>query len=137
MPYTALYITTSDITDSIARRFVSANDSRLDTWMERTDDEVDAVAMAINVSPENIQTPIHPRIKEYAIAYYCFLIFQDAYGCNEVEDDDNDIYKLKLTYYADRCAALRNQLTKEMFLYESGTDIPASGMVNSAVIWLA
>ena len=138
MSYTALYIANTDITDSIARDFITNSDSRLDTWMRNTDDEIKALALSLGVSIESIVTPVNYRIKEYAIAYYCFALFQDCYGENEVEDNANDIYKIKLEWYANRVNALRGLISKEMFFYEATANIPASSMVaNTGIIWVA
>jgi hypothetical protein len=141
MTYTPLYIATTDITDSIARDFVSGNDSRLDIWMERTDEEVQALAMSLGVGVSSIVVPVNYRIKEYAISYYCFHIFQDCYGKNEVEDNDNDIYKLKLSYYNERVNFLRPQITKDIHQHCDYRPVPiADGQLHTdlvSITWLA
>jgi hypothetical protein len=136
MAYTALYIATTDITDSLARDFVNGSDARLDTWMQNTDEEVQALALSLGVTVDVIYTPLNYRVKEYAVAYYCFLLFQDTYGENTVEQDENDIYKKKLEWYANRVDALLPQITKEMFIQSVDTLTPVQ-MVNTGVLYRA
>lgn len=117
MPYTAKYIATTDITDSVARDFVDLIDPRIDTWMTNVDLELESIAQEKGVAPEQIEkTPLHYKIKEYSIAYYCFLVFQDCFGENEVELATQEVHKQKLDYYLNKCNYLRPNLTKEMFI---------------------
>ena len=136
MPYTAKYIATTDITDSAARDFVSGTDSRLDTWMTNTDLEIESIAQEKGISASLIEkTPLHYKIKEYAIAYYCSLIFQDCFGENNVEVSENEVYKEKLKYYLEKCNFLRPNLTKEMFYYE-GTSLTPADRISGGQIWI-
>lgn len=136
MSYTPKYIATTDITDSLARDFISGTDTRLDTWMTNTDLEIESIAQEKGVSTALIEkTPLHYKIKEYAIAYYCSLIFQDCFGENNVELAENEVYKAKLTYYLEKCNFLRPNLTKEMFYIEGSTLTPAD-RISGGLIWI-
>ena len=136
MPYTAKYIATTDITDSLAKNFIDGTDSRLDAWMTNTDLEIESIAQEKGISTTQIEkTPLHYKIKEYAVAYYCSLIFQDCFGMNTVEIEANEAYKAKLTYYLDKCNFLRPNLTKEMFWVE-GTSLGASDRISGGQIWI-
>lgn len=136
MAYTAKYITTAMITDSIARDFISGTDTRLDTWMENTDLEIESIAQEKGVLAANIKiTPLHYKIKEYAIAYYCFLVFQDAFGENDVAVSENEVHHMKLKYYLDKCNFLRPILTKDMFWQESA-NLASEQRVSGGVIWM-
>lgn len=136
MSYTAKYITTSDIGDSLARDFVAGTDSRLDMWMSNTDLEIESIAQEKGITASLIEkTPLHYKIKEYAVAYYCFLIFQDCFGENSVELAENEVYKAKLTYYLEKCNFLRPNLTKEMFYVEGSTLTPAD-RISGGQIWI-
>ena len=72
MAYTPLYITTADITDSVARDFITDVDTRLDTWMQRTDENLKSLALSLGVQPSQIYTPVNYSVKEYCIALLFF-----------------------------------------------------------------
>jgi hypothetical protein len=129
------YITTSDITDSTIRNFVSGTDSRLSAWMANTDAEIESIAQERGLQATDIQTPIHYKIKEYAIAYYCYLVCQDCWGENTVDIPEQEVYKVKLDYYLQKCNFLRPNLTKNMFSYES-TSLSASDRIGGGQIWI-
>jgi hypothetical protein len=135
MPYTAKYITTSDVTDSVARDFINGTDSRLDTWMTNTDREIESIAQSMDLSASEIETPIHYEIQKYAVAYYCFLIFQDAFGENAVEVDGQEIHEKKLKYWLEKCNYLRPTLTKAMFS-TVGTSITSRDRIGGGQIWI-
>jgi L-ribulose-5-phosphate 3-epimerase UlaE len=135
MPYTAKYIATTDITDSIARRYISGSDARLDTWMTNTDLEIESIAQEHGLSTESITVPIHYKVKEYAIAYYCYLIFQDVFGSNEVENPEQEIHKMKLEYCLSKCNALRQMITKEM-LSVTSSSLSAHERIHGGQIWI-
>jgi hypothetical protein len=135
MPYTAKYIATTDVTDSVARDFINGTDSRLDTWMANVDLEIESIAQEKDLATTEIETPIHYKIKEYAIAYYCFLIFQDAFGENAVEVDGQEIHEKKLKYYLEKCNYLRPTLTKAMFS-TTGTSLTSSDRIGGGQIWI-
>jgi hypothetical protein len=137
MPYTAKYIATTDITDSLAYAFIAGTDSRLDTWMTNLDLEIESIAQEKGISPTLIEkTPLHYKIKEYATSYYCYLIFQDCFGENNTQINvDQEIYKVKLEYYLQKCNFLRPLLTKEMF-YIEGTSLTPSDRISGGQIWV-
>ena len=136
MSYTAKYISTTDITDSVARDFVNATDSRLDIWMQNTDFEIESIAQEKGILPADIsKTPLHYKIKEYAIAYYCFLIFQDCFGENEVELSAEEVHNQKLKYYLEKCNFLRPILTKEMFAITTA-DLTPSSRISGGLIYI-
>lgn len=134
MPYTPLYIATTDITDSIARDFVNGSDARLLQWMQRADEELGALAQSLGVPITSIYTPINSRVKEYVIAYYCFILFQDVNGENEVENPENEVHLKKLLWYQERVNFLRGFITKEMLLQDASALTPAQ-TITTGVIW--
>jgi hypothetical protein len=115
MSYTAKYIATTDLTDSLARDFVNGSDTRIDKWMENTDLEVECIALQLGVQPASIYTPVNYKIKEYAVCYFYFLLFQNCYAENDVEISDNEAYYKKLEWYQKRCAELKGDLTAALF----------------------
>ena len=119
MSYTPKYIAFTDITDSVVRDFLQSGseDSRHDIWMENTDLEIEALALERGVYAINIFTsPLGYRIKEYAVAYFCFLVCQDCTMANSVEVPENESYLKKLLWYKERCEYLKGQITQEMFM---------------------
>lgn len=134
MAYTAKYITTADLTDSLARDFVAAQDARVDKWMENTDLEVECIGLSLGVQPDNIYEPVNYKIKEYAVCYFYFLLFQDCYAENDVDLTDNESYLNKLKWYKERCNELRPALTKELFTMVY-TSVQPSGFVGTGLIF--
>jgi len=139
MPYTAKYIAFTDITDSVVRDFVQtgAEDGRHDIWMENTDLELEALALEKGVYATSIFiAPLGYRIKEYAIAYFCFLVCQDCTAENSVEVVENESYFKKLIWYKERCEMLKSQITKEMFLNTAQSLTPVQ-MVSTGILYRA
>jgi hypothetical protein len=130
------YITpATDVTDSLVRNFVSGSDTRLATWLANTDSEIESIAQERGLLATDIETPVHYKIKEYAIAYYCYLVCQDCFGENTVDIPEQEVYKVKLDYYLQKCNFLRPNLTKNMFLYESA-DLEPSDRIGGGQIWI-
>jgi len=137
MAYTAKYIAFTDITDSVVRDFVQsgAEDGRHDIWMENTDLELEALALERGVVSTSIyETPLSYRIKEYAIAYFCFLVCQDCTAENNVDVPENESYFKKLIWYKERCELLKSQITKEMFMNTAQSLSPYQ-MVQTGILY--
>jgi hypothetical protein len=111
------FLTTADITDSLAADFVTAVDSRVDSWLDLVDGEILSLAQERDVPLTSISMPLHKKILEYCKCYFCFVCFQDCYGRNDIVQTNQETIKLKLEWYSTRCEKLRMQCTKEMFLY--------------------
>jgi len=139
MSYTAKYIEFTDITDSVVSDFLISGsaDSRADKWMENTDLEIEMLALERGVTSTSIyETPLSYRVKEYAMAYLCFLVCQDCFGTNDVEIEQNETYLKKLEYYRNRCELLKSQITKEMFLNTAQSLSPVQ-LVQTGVLYRA
>jgi hypothetical protein len=124
------YITATDITDTQARAFIAANDYRVSTWLSRANGEIESLAQEHNVATTSIETPIHPKVKEYALAYLCMIIFQDVFTTNNVENFEMEKYKIKLDWYEARCNKLRLMITKEM-LDTTNTSLTSTARVGA------
>ena len=92
-------------------------DFRLSRWLDLVDGEILSLAQEKEVPLTAISIPLHKKINEYCCAYFCFVCFQDAFGRNDIAQTDQETIKKKLEWYEGRCARLRLQCTKEMFLY--------------------
>jgi hypothetical protein len=111
------FLDSTDITDSLAKDFLTATDANIDDWLDLVDGEILSLAQERDVPLQSISIPLHKKILEYCKAYFCFVCFQDRYGRNDITQAGNETLKLKLIWYKDRCETLRLQCTKEMFLY--------------------
>jgi hypothetical protein len=111
------FLSTSDITDSLASDFVTAGDLRVQSWLDLVDGELLSIAQEQEVPLQSICMPLHKKILEYCKSYFCFVCFQDALGRNDMVQTSYETIKIKLDWYALRCEKLRLQLTKQMFLY--------------------
>ena len=132
MTYAALYITTADITDSVARDFIS--DSRVLIWMQRADEELGSLALTLGVPIASIYTPVNSRVRDYVIANFCYLLFRDVNGENEVENPGNEVHIVKMKQWKEVIDELRTLITKEQLL-QVVTSLTPSQMVNVGVIW--
>jgi asparagine synthetase A len=127
------YISSADITDSSARKFVDANDTRVAQWMACVDSEIKSIAISYGVDSDDIETtPLHPKIKEYAVAYFCQSVFIDCIGATLSNPTQDEVYRVKYDIYSDRVSKLRSQLTYEMF---TGNALTQESQVGSGVIW--
>jgi hypothetical protein len=111
------FLSESDITDSLARDFITSNDSRVQNWLDDVDGEVLALAQELEVPLTSFTMPLHKKVLEYCQAYFCFSCFQDVFGRNDISQSTNETLKLKLDWYANRVDKLKSQITKEMLLY--------------------
>jgi hypothetical protein len=111
------FLAVADITDSIALDFISANDTRVEAWLDLVDGELLSLAQEREVPLTSICIPLHKKILEYCKCYFCVVCFQDCFGRNDIVETGQETIKLKLDYYLKRCEELRLQCTKEMFLY--------------------
>jgi hypothetical protein len=111
------FLSTSDITDSVAQDFITAEDSRVQSWLDDVDGELLSLAQELEVPLQSLTVPLHKKVLEYCRAYFCFACFEDTWGRNDIAQTNLETIKLKLDYYSKRCEKLRVQITKEMLLY--------------------
>ena len=111
------FLDIADVTDSIALDFINASDVRIERWLDIVDGEMLALAQEREVPLTSISMPLHKKINEYCCSYFCFVCFQDCFGRNDIAQTEQETIKKKLEWYENRCAKLRLQCTKEMFLY--------------------
>lgn len=109
------FLTTADITDSIALDFINANDTRVAGWLSDVDGELLSIAQELDADIRLISIPLHKKILEFAKCYYCLVNFQDTFGRNDVSQSGEETIMKKLEFYIARCNQLRPQLTKAMF----------------------
>lgn len=111
------FLSVSDITDSLALDFVNAGDTRVQSWLDSVDGELMSLAQERGAAVDQIFVPLHKKLLEYCKSYFCIMCFQDAFGRNDISQTNQETIKLKLDYYMQRCATMRKEITREMFLY--------------------
>jgi len=129
------YITSSDITDTVARKFVETQDLRVSVWLDRANSEVEALATSHDVSVSSIVvSPVHPMIQDFARSVFCETCFLDQIGTNNPEIPDDEKYLRKYDIYKDRIYQLRIGITPEMFDTTQGS-LTASDVAGGGVMW--
>lgn len=127
------YITPStDITDYDVKQFITANDARLATWSTAVDNELVAMAYQVGLVDDDISATVNPVIKEYLVAYYCYIVFRDNVGATNSDIPDQEKYFRKFEMYGIECNRLRKRCTKE--LIRNGTDNDAVSDINRAPV---
>lgn len=142
----AHYISEADITDKVVKQFVSAGDERVGVWMTRTDDEVDHIGESMDIDPSDFiwagdddaaTTLMHPKILEYARAYFCWMVCRDNIGANSVQPALDEVYVVKKKLYEDDMKDLRSQLTPAMFTLGDADLTAAQTVGQSGLLWRA
>ncbi len=103
-----MYITASDIKSNVITGF------DLTEYLDETDQEVNDMAEKLGVSITDIVTPLHYKIKRYAITFLLTRLCQDKIGTasSDVQVDKyRDLYDL----YSKELASLKPQLTYQMY----------------------
>jgi hypothetical protein len=120
------YISTADITDSVAKAFVDASDSRLEQWLTNVDNEIIRMALQNDLLEEDILDPLNSIVKEYLVAYFCLLVFRDNIGSNNVEVSSEEKYRIKYDLYVSETERLRPLCTKDIISTEEASVEPVN-----------
>jgi hypothetical protein len=112
---------TDYITDTIITRFITASDSRIQSWLDDTENDLMEVCKSLGVTEIDFYNNVtdnglNYRIKEYIIALFCAIVCEAVWCTNEVGTDEDEIYKVKLDYYTEKYQKKLMTLTREMFL---------------------
>ena len=129
------YIAATDITDTVARKFVETQDLRVSAWIDRANAEVEALAISHDITAAYIITnPVHPMVLDFARAVFCEACFLDQIGTNNTDIPDEEKYYRKYQLYRDRLYTLRTQITPEMFNLAQAS-MTGAGMAGGGVMW--
>ncbi len=128
------YIALSEITDSVAKKFVEHNDNRCDIWLERTDEEVVMLASELGIAETSIVVPLHPRIQAFARAMFCKTLFFDVIGSNNIDTPETEKHKVKYELYNNEVLALKQKITKTMFDSKPENSI-GENTVTAGILW--
>ena len=108
------YISSSDVTDKVVSAFDVA--AALEGYYTETDNEVNDLAEKLGITDaDDIATPLHHKLKRFAVTFFCMRVCQDKAGVNNV-DMMGDKYAAKYDIYRKENAALRTEVTYEMFV---------------------
>jgi hypothetical protein len=127
------FLSSDDITDGVLRQPITATtqDSRVQTWLNRTESELISIAQIQGVPPAAFgsnfkNNGLHYKVKEYAIAYYCFICSQDLWTITNVDPTTEEKYKQKMLWYQERFKQLRPTLTREMIIWPTAALFPVN-----------
>jgi hypothetical protein len=76
----------------------------------------------------------HAKVKEYCVDYFCYLVFRDNFGTNNLPVTDQEKHKVKLDWYAKACEKMRPTITREMFLWPMNALFPVN-KVGGGTLW--
>lgn len=113
------YIVISDVTNKMFG--VRFSDPTKQLYIDRANNELEDLAIRKGVQPEDIVTPIHYKLKEYAIQYSLSIFAQDNIGFNNEdvvgEDKYDSLFKRSRYLMQD----IVNGITEVMFTGEEET----------------
>lgn len=114
---------TDYVKDTVVKRFITAADSRLQDWLDDTEDDVLEVSKSFGVSEstftDNVDdNGLNYRIKEYIVSYFCMQVCECAWCTSATDNPETEVYKIKYDHYKNKCIEIRDMLTKEMFYYD-------------------
>ena len=113
----AYIVPATDVSDVDVKQFITANDANLTIWQTSVENELKALAAEHGLLESQIDTTVNSIVKEYLVAYYCYMVFRDKIGSVLSDGLSNDKYKQKFEIYGIECGRLRKRITKEM-IYE-------------------
>jgi len=103
------YIQVDDIRSNIAQGF------ELQPYLDETDEEIRDMAERLGVrNSEDIEIPLHYKIKRYAVVYTLLRLCQDKMGTNNVEMPEMEKYAVQYGMYNKELEQLRGQISVEM-----------------------
>jgi hypothetical protein len=111
------FLDISDVTDTLAKRFIAANDPRIQGWLDDVDGQLLSLAQQVDVTLTSISIPLHFVLLKYARAAFCVACFEDTWGANNNIQTDQETIKKKLDDYRKEMARLALNCTYEMFSY--------------------
>lgn len=119
------YIASTDITDLVVKAFITASDTRVTTWLTRTDEELVYQAGRCGVTSDDFAASaanLHPKVKEYARAYYGAICCEDNVRHANIENQEADKYAAHAKFLRELLDKLAQGLTQSMFVYDGSTD---------------
>jgi hypothetical protein len=120
------FITNSDIKSNLIHGF------DISDYIAESDEEIYDVAEKLGIRDRTlIVTPIHYKIKRYAIVFVLMRLAQDKIGTNQ-PDSQVEKYRELYAMYSDELKYVYTQLTYEMF---TGTVSSITGRTSSSGLY--
>jgi len=116
------YIARDDITNKL---FSRQSDTAKNIYVDQANMEIEDFAIRLGVSVTNIVTPIHYKVKRYAVLYALSLFAEDNIGFNQ-ETPDLDTYKDLFQRSQYLLQEARPDVSTVMFTGEAQTEINRS-----------
>lgn len=122
------YITRSDITDKIA------DGIDMTSYILESDQSVEDLAERVGVrdTTEIETSPVHYKIRRYAIVYALMRMVQDRVGSVNADSPDSNIYLIQYSMYRKEMDSLIPQINAQMF---TGDVSAISDRVSSVELW--
>jgi len=103
------YINISDIKANVAQGFA------LQDYILEADEEIDDLAETLGVRDiDDIQIPLHYKIKRYGIVFILMRLCQDKLGANDTGIDATEKYAIQYGMYKKELAGLKDEINIEM-----------------------
>ena len=103
------YLNANDITSNLAQGF------DLTPYLEESDNEINDLAERLGVrDSDDIQTPLHFKIKRYGIEYVLTRLCEDKSGTNNPDSVEMDKYFALAEYHRRRANELQAMISVEM-----------------------
>jgi hypothetical protein len=115
----ATYFDADRLTDKVAIDYKDNDATFWNAVIAETDRAVVDLAETNGVASSDISTDdsgyVHTFIQEWARARFYYMIFEEAAGLNDIEDNEQDRYYRKFQHYYARAKDLEKRITEEMF----------------------
>ena len=103
------YITVADITDRIAEGL------DMTPYIMESDEAVEDLAEELGVAITSIDTtPLHHKVRRYAIIYSLMRMCQDSLGVSNLDNPLSNKYLIAYNMYKEQLASCRKQVSCEM-----------------------
>lgn len=110
------YIAFTDIRDRKMQEHMNANVFDVNQYLSMVNDEINDLAEELGVrDTTDIETsPLHYKIKRYAIYTFTRFVCEDMIGFNQLSLAEQDGYRVKLEITNQRLEDLKPQITVSM-----------------------
>lgn len=128
----ATYISQADIKDNIVTGF----DLDAEGYLDETDTEIVDLAEQFGIDSDDIEnTPLHYKVKRYAVVFCLMRFCQDKAGTNNTDLPELEKYIIKYKSYEKEYDKLRGQISYSMLTGQ--VDEMRDRVVNIATIFRA
>ncbi len=113
------YLTSTDITDKVAKRFIGDTNTDIQVYLNKGDSAIESIAQAKGVLDfAKIVQPLVYELKEYGLAVVYSKLFADSMNVNNNDAFESDKYFAKMKHYEEQMRYYAKTLTAEMITQE-------------------